>query len=793
MSRTTALFSLIATAAFGQSSGGIDFQNQVHPILAAKCMACHGQARRDGGLSLSTYANALEGGRSGAAVNPGNSKASLLMQRITGEIQPRMPMGGGPLSETETATLRSWIDLGARATVASAPAKPKWEAPLSLVRPDAPAQVWKNWSAPLDRFVASYLVAQGVSEPQLVSDAAFARRAYLDIQGLLPEPDALRAFVKESAADKREKLVARLLSDNTRYAEHWISFWNDLLRNDEGVTYHSEVASRKSITDWLLNSLTSNLPYDQFVSKLLNPSTASDPEGFLIGVNWRGTVSASQSPAMQAAQNTAQVFLGINLKCNACHDSFISKWKLKQAYSMASYFSAEPKLQLYRCDIAQKEFAEPAFLYPELNRTPRSESLAERRATVASIFTDSRNGRLPRTLVNRIWQRLIGRGLVSDSDEMDGEPWNPALLDWLAADFTEHGYDVKRLIASIVASRTYQMPAVARPGAQLQPYSFRGPEIRRISAEQFSDAIGAITGEWHTYLPASAPRPPGSPPAESVFTREWRTPASPLSRALGRPIRDQVYSTRDTHATTLQALELANGTALTHWLHRGARKMLGELPPEPASIFDLATRGRGGPARFDIDISGAKKLWLLLQDTGSYSPEFVEGAWFGVELVGPGGVELLSSLKPIDDSGFRTTAQPGGPGDLRVKTTSRLVYEIPAGYTRLRGSVGVENKVITNDINPQIRFFIFREEPNMERLTPVGASTPLPPGPLLRSAKEIVARVFWYALGREASIEERRLAEAALRDPSRAGRLSSDGLAGLLWAVFMKPEFQLIH
>lgn len=783
------------------------------------------------------------------------------MQRITGETQPRMPLGGAPLSERETAIIRSWIDQGARATPSSEAAKAKGESPLPLSSPDPVPQVWTSWTAPLDRFVAAYLSAQGVKEPQAASDAQFARRATLDIWGLLPEPDALRAFLNDRGPDKREKLVARLLSDETKYAEHWISFWNDLLRNDEGVTYHSENASRKTITDWLLASLKSNLPYDQFVSKLLNPTTPSDPEGFLIGVNWRGTVSASQTPAMQAAQNTAQIFLGLNLKCNACHDSFISKWKLKQAYAMASYFSVEPKLQLFRCDIAQQEFAEPAFLFPELNRAPASNSLADRRATAAAIFTDPRNGRMPRTLVNRIWQRLVGHGLVNDPDEMDGEPWNAAVLDFLASDFVEHRYDLKYLIATIVNSRTYQMPAVKSSGAQPGRYAFRGPEVRRITAEQFADAIGAITGEWHTYQPISAARPnvaapaatvatagavasspvrnlsgaahggvgdPGTPgveaarakalaagapdpalvpkapiptaamevrrPEPSRFTREWRVAASPLARALGRPIRDQVYSVRDAQATTLQALEVVNGEALTHWLGRGARKMLGELPPEPVSIFDARIQYRNTSAPLDVDVSGATKLWLLVQDIGSYSPEKVLAVWSDLELVGPSGVTPLSSLKPTDDSGLRPMPEGSSGSGVRVKTPSRVVYDLGTGsYTRLRGTVGLENKVVTSEINPQIRFFVFRDEPNMERLTPVAATTPLPPGPTLKSAAEIVDRVFWYALGRAPSAGERNYAEGAITDAARPGRVSADGLADLLWAVFAKPEFQLIY
>ena len=182
-------------------------------------------------------------------------------------------------------------------------------------------------------------------------------------------------------------------------------------------------------------------------------------------MNWRGEVNASQTPALQAAQNTAQIFIGLNLKCNSCHDSFISKWKLKDAYALASFFSEEDRLRLYRCEVAQDEYATPSFLFPELNRIPPSGSLADRRRTAAAIFTDPRNGRMPRTMVNRMWHRLLGRGIVENPDEMDGVPWNPELLDWLASDFVDGGYDLKRLMAAIVSSKAYQMRAVPRTGS----------------------------------------------------------------------------------------------------------------------------------------------------------------------------------------------------------------------------------------------------------------------------------------------------------------------------------------
>src|SRR5438128_1152190 len=115
----------------------------------------------------------------------------------------------------------------------------------------------------------------------------------------------------------------------------------------------------------LLKSLQDNKPFNAMVAELLNPVGDSAPDGFLLGVNWRGDINASQTPVMQAAQNSAQVFLGVNLKCNSCHDSFISRWKLKDAYGLASFFS-DDKLELVRCDVKLGQFAEAKFLHPEL-------------------------------------------------------------------------------------------------------------------------------------------------------------------------------------------------------------------------------------------------------------------------------------------------------------------------------------------------------------------------------------------------------------------------------------------
>jgi hypothetical protein len=800
----------LPSASQAPANARVDYQRQVYPILDASCSECHSQDKRKGGLSLATYGDVLEGGRNGAAVRPGNSAGSLLMHRLTGQTEPQMPKDEIPLDAASIALIRLWIDQGARATPTSAPAPAPWEAPLALERPLASSPRWRSWTSTIDRFVAAYFAERKTMEPALVSDAVFARRVYLDVWGLLPTPDELSNFQADPSPSKRDALVAHLLADDQKYADHWISFWNDLLRNEDGVSYFSETAGRKSITDWLHAALVSNLHYDQFVSKLINPTSPADPDGFLVGVNWRGETSAAVTPWMQASQNTAQVFLGVNLKCNACHDSFVSKWKLKDAYALAGFFSAEPRLRMYRCDVAQDAYAEPGFLYPELNRVPPSGSLADRRATAAAIFTDPRNGRLPRTVVNRLWQRLLGHGIVGNPDEMDGKPWSPGLLDAVASDFVEHGYDLKAVIGSILTSRAYQMPAVARTGeVQARGYVFAGPEVRRLSAEQFTDAVGSITGEWSVYEPRRASGDGRGGPAMSdastvgIYSRDWRAASSDLTRALGRPIRDQIISSRPGAATTPQALELVNGEILTRWLSRGARRMLGELRPDRLSLFNKAVAGRNASAStFDIALPSAAKLWLIAQDYGSNAPERVEPLWADAEFVDAGGKATpLSSLTPIEAQGLRqrdgggAAGQPGD-GGVRVRPPSRLVYDIAGrGFTRFRGSIALDNprSEIGSTLNPAVRFFVFDVEPNMDRLLPPAPQLPLPAAPAPATVGEVVDRVFMHALGRAPSPVERRIAVSAISDSARPGKPSAEGLADLLWAVLMKPEFQLIY
>ncbi len=836
------LFLLLQAIAAAQAPAGrVDYRDQVHPILATHCLACHDQEKRSGGLALATYDDVLAGGRSGPAVRPGQSADSLIIARLLGKIEPQMPLGG-VLGDAQVDILRAWIDEGARPAPAAQPAPAPWEPKLSLERPTVPDAVWDGWDRPDDRIVARYLARQGLEPPGLVPDAVFARRAFLDIWGLLPSSSELQSFLTDGSSGKRGELVERLLQHDRHYAEHWISYWNDLLRNDEGVNYYSENAGRRSISSWLLHALMTNMGYDRMVRKLVNPARNGDPDGFLMGVNWRGAVSAGQTQAMQAAQNTAQVFLGVNLKCNSCHDSFISRWKLKDAYGLAAYFSDEERLRLYRCDAPQDEHVTAAFLYGELDRPNPGTSPGARRATAAAIFTDPRNGRLPRTIVNRVFEKLVGRGIVEDVDDMDGQPWSPELLDWLASDFVSNGYDLRHLIGTIITSRAYQLPSVRRTSGEAAQYSFRGPQLRRLTAEQFADAVGTVTGEWRvvqtfvmaqdpTELPSDeairlsisgipedgaalvrAPRSGGSSrrnePDTSIpegsFTREWRMPASNLTRALGRPARDQVFSTRDTSSTTMQMVELANGELLTRWLLRGARAMLGVLPPKPTKLAGNQVRsgfGARGYATFEADISGADKLFFIIEDTLSTAPDKARPVWADVRLSGPSGTVPLSALRPEEPGALREGGGPAVFGEtaydeaVRVRFPSVLSYDVSERrFTRMAGVAGFEGVgQFQVGETANARFYVFDAEPSLDRLTPPKPGTPLPPPAKLTSISEATDRVYWHMLGRAPSHQEREIAEAVLSAGNGSGPPSPEGLADLLWAVLMTPEFQFIR
>ncbi len=350
-----------------------------------------------------------------------------------------------------------------------------------------------------------------------------------------------------------------------------------MLRNDYAGTGYID-GGRKQISAWLYSSLLNNKPYDQFVRELISPTPES--EGFIKGIKWRGNVNASQVQELQFSQNVSQVFFGINMKCASCHDSFIDKWKLDDAYGLAAII-ADRQLEIFRCDKPTGRKASPRFVFPELGTIDATQPKAKRLEQLARLVTHPDNGRFTRTIANRLWQRLMGHGIVHPVDVMANRPWNDDLLDYLGVYLSDDKYDLKKLLEHIVNSRAYQSRPVPIKGeASGEDYVYRGPEIRRMTAEQFLDAVWMLTktAPAKPAAPVALPAFADSVPPERRSIRASLVNADALMRSLGRPNREQVVTTRPDQLTTLEALDLSNGQILTDLLARGAANLLKEKP-----------------------------------------------------------------------------------------------------------------------------------------------------------------------------------------------------------------------
>ncbi len=604
-------------------AASVDFSHQIVPVLREHCGECHTGDKKKGGFSMNTRADLLKGGENGVAIIPGSSaKSKLIEVLITKDDDAKMPPKGPRLAPEKVQLLRAWIDSGANWDEGFAFKKPAYEPPLKPRRPELPRASRGRTNA-VDRILDAYVSKNKVKTPAPISDGEFARRVHLDLIGLLPEPAALEKFLADKSKDKRAALVHELLNRNVDYAEHWLTFWNDLLRNDYAGTGYID-GGRKQITKWLYDSLAANKPFDQFVRELIAP--APESEGFSRGIKWRGSVSAGQVVEVQFAQSVGQTFLGINLKCASCHDSFIDRWKLDEAYRLAAIISENP-LEVHRCDKPSGRIAKPGWLFPEIGDVDPAKPPAERLKQLAALMTHPDNGRVPRTIVNRLWHRLMGHGIVHPVDAMQTEPWNSDLLDYLAVHLAENKFDLKKSIELICTSQAYQSKAqVVAKDTDDHGYKYAGPRAKRMTAEQFMDSVWQMTGTAPGKPEAQgvrgAPEPAGkatpterktaaaakkadakkSPEvakgaaaekkADVAKKREAAKKAAPavpqpmvraslmkadmLQRTLGRPNREQIVTSRPADLSTLTALDLNNGQLLADLLARGATTIVKE-------------------------------------------------------------------------------------------------------------------------------------------------------------------------------------------------------------------------
>jgi hypothetical protein len=796
------LATVIAIAAW--SARAVDFSHEVVPILRAKCGKCHTGSQRQGGFSLNDRETLLAGGDSGTpGLVAGDATESEIIRRITSaDPDLRMPSEGEALPPEAVAILTRWIDAKAPWEDGFSFAGDTYEAPLKLRQVDLPPAN-DGRLHPVDRLVDAYQQGKGVPTASRCDDATFLRRVSLDLVGLLPSPEAVDAFRADADPGKRQKVIQKLLDDDLARAEHWMTFWNDLLRNDYTGTGFI-TGGRKQITPWLHRALVDNIPYDRFVRELVAPSDAS--RGFIDGIVWRGEVNSSQTVPIQFAQNVGQTFLGINLKCASCHDSFVDRWKLQETYDLAAVMAPD-RLELFRCDKATGTFASPGWPFAELGSIDGAKPPAERLEQLARLMTDPGNGWLSRNLVNRIWAKLMGRGLVHPVDALRTRPWNEELLDWLAADFVASGYDTKHLLERICTSEAYGSVTPAVEGQpQGKDYVFRGPLPRRMTAEQFTDALWQLTGAAPAKPDAdvervkpdpAAPRPlpprakwiwnnqaAASPPGEKLAFRARINLLDPVTHAVA-------VATADNEVTMW-----VNGTKVGHsadWGKPFAEPITGALRFGSNEILVVAANAdAGGPAALKAEVSailaGGGVTWVASDDFWEWTATLPdgEGKW-------PGGQEPADWQKAsiVENQGTWASSDAAFAAGLAGATSPQpMVRAVLVKGTPLMAALGRPNRdqVVTSrptDLTTLEAIQLANEQPLFETFSAGGRRWLAEHGADPTTLAQVI---FTSALARQPTAAE---AAAALEILGRTP--TEQSVADCLWAVVMLPEFQLVR
>jgi mono/diheme cytochrome c family protein len=351
----------------------VDYLRDVQPVLARHCVGCHGPQKQRSGLRLDSAAGALEGGNSGPAVVPGHSAESRLIQAVTGADNVKaMPPKGPRLTPQQVAILREWIDAGAPAPSGEAAgtrtAATHW-AFRPVTHPQPPAVKDTAWVRnAIDRFILARLEKEGIAPSAEAPRATLARRLFLDLIGLLPSPEEVDAFVRDSAPDAYEKLVDRLLA-SPHYGERWGRHWLDLARYADSNGY--SIDAPRSIwkyRDWVIAAFNRDLPFDRFVTEQLAgdllPGATTEQRiatGFHRNtqINQEGGIDEEQfrvEAVVDRVNTTGTALLGLTIGCAQCHDHKFDPLSQREYYRLFAFFNNcdEPTLELPTPEGARK-------------------------------------------------------------------------------------------------------------------------------------------------------------------------------------------------------------------------------------------------------------------------------------------------------------------------------------------------------------------------------------------------------------------------------------------------------
>jgi hypothetical protein len=495
----------------------------------------------------------------------------------------------------------------------------------------------------IDDHVFAQLKALGLPASEPCSPATFLRRVTLDVAGRLPTVAETTAYVADTAADKDERLIDRLLATED-YAYHFANKWSAILRNRRNSPM-DDPRPTAAFHVWIKESLNRNKPFDQFVREIL---TVSGEETNEPPVVWH----RETKDAPGQTEDVAQLFLGQRISCAKCHHHPHEKWSQADYWKMTAFFSrtevkvggkkgknVEASRVYHKPGEAQathprtKESLKPAGLGAATVEVSREE---DARHKLVDWMASPENPYFAKTLANRYWKHFFGRAIVEPEDDLrlTNPPTNPALLDALAKHFIEHRYDLKDLVKTIVSSQAYRLSSIpiGKNADDTQNYSHF--YIRRLNAETLFDAIDQVTGSKTNF-----PNMPSD--TRAVYLPDNQFESYFLS-VFGRPdSASPCECERSNDATLAQVLYLFNSEELRERIS-GKRSS-----PLPSGKETKKPKANKGGTRGPVLAQGGGRLQKLLKDSQPHEAKIRELylAAFSRE---PQAEELRASLAYLD-------------------------------------------------------------------------------------------------------------------------------------------------
>ncbi|MBY0515080.1 MAG: DUF1553 domain-containing protein [Gemmataceae bacterium] len=414
----------------------------------------------------------------------------------------------------------------------------------------------------IDRHVVEKLNRMKLAPSPPCTDEEYLRRVYLDVIGVQPKPDEVRAFLADADPAKRAKVVDGLFR-RPEYVDHWSLKWGDLLQNSRNVVSQPAVYQFR---EFIRSAVAANTRLDQFARQLLTGRGGfpDDPASvyFAISKDTNDTV-----------ERATQVFCGVRMLCARCHPHPLENWTQADYYGLASFFNQVSTRQDPRFPTlgnTKVVAVNPAAGFATNPRTgrpqpprflggeePKLPPTADRRTAYAAWLTAPQNPFFARGLVNRYWSYFFHRGIVDPVDDLrsTNPPINPALLDALSADFVASGFDARHLIRRIVTSRTYQRSSVPTDSNRGDEQNFSRFIPRRVPAEALLDTLVQATG-----VPENVG---GAPAGFRAAQLPDAAVGSAFLRLFGKPQRmDACECERDNSSNMLQALHFINGKSI---------------------------------------------------------------------------------------------------------------------------------------------------------------------------------------------------------------------------------------